>query len=161
MTLNAQGKIQNVKASLEKYISENLQVKEGFTMDYEGVPFESAGNNEWIQERILSFGKKDFRRQTSSTGLRGYLTLIMLSFNIFVDSENTLRTNRIYEIRDTIMDYFKEGTKISLYDFSTGEWNTILDSLIVRGIETDSPIPNDDLSQYNVTVGIDWLEQTN
>ena len=159
MTLNAQGMVQNVKASLEKYIHDNLVVEEGLNVDFEGTPFEVADAEEWIQERILGFVKQDYHRQTSET-LHGQTTQVLLSMNVFVDRNASHgRTNRHYEIRDTIAEYFKVGTVIDLYDFSQDDWSSALQKLFVFEVVTDTPIPNADFHQYTLTYRVDWLEE--
>ena len=157
MSLDQSGKIQNVKASLEKYIGDNLVITEGLTMDFEGKPFEGTGMAEWIEERILGSGSRDFHRQVSSSAT-GQTTQIILNMNIFVNPDKTTKTNRHYEIRDIVADYFKIGTQIALYDFSNNDWATSLQEMEVREIITDRPIPDLDFLMYSFTVGIAWLE---
>jgi hypothetical protein len=82
----------------------------------------------------------------------------MLNFNIFVNREKTLKTNRHYEIRDLIYEYFKIGTQIDLYDFSSDDFSSSLQKMEVREIVTDMVIRDDRYSAYNFTVAIDWLE---
>jgi len=157
MARSAQGKIQNVKASLERYIKDKLVTTEGFTVDFEGFPFEGTGLAEWIEERILGPGAKDFHRQVSSTTI-GQTTQIVLNLNIFVNPSKTRRTNRHYEIRDAVIGYFEIGTQIDLYDFSDNDWTTSLQKMEVNETITDRPIPDPDFHQYNLSVGIAWLE---
>jgi len=157
MAINANGKIQNVKASLEKYIGDNLVITEGLTMDFEGKPFEGTGLAEWIEERILGSGSRDFHRQVSSLTM-GQTTQLLVNFNIFVNPDMTTKTNRHYEIRDIVADYFKIGTQIDLYDFSDSDWTTSLQKMEVREIITDRTIPDPNFSMYSFTVGISWLE---
>jgi hypothetical protein len=158
MSLNSQGKIQNVKASLEKYIYNKLVILEGFSVDFEGFPFEGTSSEEWIEERILGKGVGDFHRQVSSSAI-GQTVPILLNFNVFVDPNKTKRTNRHYEIRDIIANYFKIGTQIDLYDASNGNWATSLQKMEVEEIATDRPIPDPNFHMYNFTVEISWLEQ--
>lgn len=157
MTLNAQGKLQNVKASLERYIENKLVETEGFTVDFEGRPFEGTGSDEWIEERILGKGVGDFHRQVSSTAM-GQTAPVLLNFNVFVNPKKTRRTNRHYEIRDVIAEHFKVGTRIDLYDFSDADWSTSLQKMEVRETVTDRAVPDPNFHMYNFTVSIDWLE---
>ena len=62
MALDKSGKMQNVKASVEKYIKDSLVTAAGLTIDWEGVPFESSGVSMWVQPRILGTGNRDFHR---------------------------------------------------------------------------------------------------
>ena len=158
MTLNINGKIQNVKASIEKYIKDNLVTTSSFVVNFEGLPFEEANRAEWIEETILGLGNRDFHRQVSAT-TTGQTTQVMLNFNIFVNRELTAKTNRAYEIRDILADYFKIGTQIDLYDFSGDDFTTSLQKMEVNEIITDRAIPDEYYSQYNFSVGINWLEQ--
>lgn len=158
MTLNSQGKFQNVKASLEKYIHDNLVITEGFIVDFEGFPFEGTNEEEWIEERILGKGAGDFHRQVSST-TSGQTVPVLLNMNIFVNPNKTKRTNRHYEIRDYVAEYFKIGTLIDLYDFSANDWGTSLQKMEVNEIITDRPIPDPNFHMYNFTISVDWLEQ--
>jgi len=157
MALNANGKFQNVKASLEKYIKDNLVTTEGLVVDFEGFPFEGTGRSEWIEERILGPGERDYHRQVSST-TTGQTTEIVLNFNIFVNPDKTTKTNRHYEIRDIVADYFKIGTQIDLYDFSNNDWTTSLQKMEVRDVITDRTIPDPSFLQFTFTVGIAWQE---
>jgi len=158
MVLNANGKWQNVKASLEKYIDDNLVIAEGLIVDFEDFPFEGTGQAEWVEERILGPGRRDYHRQISSTAI-GQTTEIVLNFNIFVNPNKTTKTNRHYEIRDLIASCFKIGTQIDLYDFSNNDWITSLQKMEVRDIITDRTIPDPDFLMYSFTVIIAWLEQ--
>ena len=157
MALSNQGKVQNVKASLEKYIADNLSTTEGLTIAYEGFPFESSGVTEWVQENILK-GGRSFHRQVDTTNI-GQTTEVMINFNLFVDPSKTAKTNRHYELRDIVAGYFSIGKTISLYDFYNGEFVTSLQSMKVRDVVTDTAIPNDNYLQYNYTISIDWLEK--
>ena len=158
MALDKHSRSQNVKASLEKYIADNLVTGEGLRVSFEGLSFESATETEWIEETILSFGNRDYHRQVDSTR-KGQTTQVMLNFNIFVVPEKTKRTNRHYELRDKVATYFHLDKQIDLYDFEEGEFTTSLQKLEVREIITDSPIPDENFQQYTYTVGIDWLEK--
>ena len=158
MALLAHAKIQNVKASFEKYINDNIVIGKDIAVDFEGLPFEEGDKTEWIQERILSGGNRDYHRQTD-VDKEGQTTQVMLNFNIFVNKQNTQKTNRHYEIRDILSEYFKIGTEIDLYDFSIGNFDSSLQTMKVLEIITDQPIPDEKYFQYNFTVGIDWLEQ--
>ena len=158
MGLDNSGKIQNVKASIEKYIDDNLVATAGLTMDWEGVPFESSGVSCWVQPRIIGMGGRDFHRQVTSGSTLGQTTQVLLNFNIFVSPEQMPpRTNRHYQVRDRIAGYFCIGKQIDLYDI--GDWTTSLQKMEVDEIITDRTVPDPDFYQYNYTVGIRWLEK--
>ena len=158
MALNPNGKFQNVKASIEKYLDDSLVTTEGLLVDFEGKPFEGTGEAEWIEERILGKGAGNFHRQVSSS-LIGQTVPVLLNMNIFVNSKKTERTNRHYEIRDIIANYFKIGTQIDLYDFSDDDWSTSLQKMEIREVTTDRAIPDPSFHMWNFTVEIHWLEQ--
>lgn len=158
MTLSNQGKFQNVKASIEKYIQDNLVTIEGLTVDFEGFPFEGTDTEEWIEERILGKGTGDFHRQVSSS-LMGQTVPVLLNMNVFVNPAKTQKTNRHYEIRDILADYFKIGTQIDLYDFANDNWTSSLQKMEIREIITDRSIPDPNFYMYNFTVSIDWMEK--
>ena len=156
MGLEARGKIENVKASLEKYIYDSLVTASGVSVNMEGLPFEATHRDEWIQENIL--GVRDWQiHKRDGEGMRGQTTQVILNFNIFVNRKETKKANRHYELRDTIATYFNIGTDVDLYDASNSEWLTSLEKLRLREVITDASIPNDNFYQYNYTVGFEWL----
>ncbi len=158
MAIDKHSKIQNVKASLEKYIADNLVTTEGLRVAFEGVPFESATEDEWIEERIESFGNTDFGRQVDTTRM-GQTTQVMLSFNIFVNPDKTIKSNRHYELRDKVLNYFTIGTTINMYDFYNNNFSTVVQILKVRDILTDRAIQDDNFWRYEIVIGVDWLEK--
>ena len=158
MTLESQGKLQNVKASVEKYINDTLVITHGLTVNYEGIPFEVASREEWVEETILGLGDFEYVRGVDSSHF-GQLTTVLLNFNIFVNKEKTLRSNRHYEIRDVVFDYFKVGTTVDMYDFSNSNFVTVIQKLKVREVITDTPIPENNYFRYTLTFGIEWLQK--
>lgn len=157
MTLTAEGKYQNVKASIEKHIHTNLVGTEGLVIDWEGTTFEPANRLEWIQERILGTGEIIQHRHVGAE--KGRSSHVMLSFNIFVNRELTNKSNRHYEIRDLILKYFNEGDQVNLYDFENGDFTTILQKMTIREIITDQPIPDETYWMYNYSCGIHWIQK--
>lgn len=158
MVLQKNASIANVKASIEKYIKDNLGITEGLDIDYEETPFEVNHVKEWINPRIIGIGGRSFHRQTGG-GLLGQTSEVLLNINIFVNRELTQKTNRIYELRDLIYTYFTIGKEISLYDFNNDDFTNILQTLVVREIITDQVVPAEDYSQYVFACMISWLEQ--
>lgn len=157
MALSAEGKYQNFKASLENYVNANLVVTEQLAIDYEGVPFEEADYNEWVQVRIIGTGNWEDLHRSSST--RKKIAQPIVNFNVFVKPESTTKSNRHYQIRDIVAGYFELGSQIDFYDFASEDFTNVLQELTVKEIITDSPIPNDDFRQYNYTVGIEWIQK--
>jgi len=162
MALNVEGKLQNVKASIEKYIYDNLYTTEGLTICWEDVPFEESGVSEWVQETIIGPSERMYHRQVSGSTTYGNTTMILLNFNIFVNpKENKNIVNRTYKLRDKIHNYFTIGKEIDLYDYSSGNFTTSLQKMSIDEIITDNQIPNDNYQQYNLTYVIEWLEKWN
>jgi len=157
MVITAEGKLQNVKASIEEYIDANLVKVEGLVIDWEGTTFEVANRAEWIQERILGLGEIVQHRHVGVE--KGRSCQVMLNFNVFVNRELTTKSNRQYKIRDLIFKYFNEGAQIDLYDYEGGNFTTSLQKMTVRETITDQPIPDETYWQYNVTVGIHWIQK--
>ena len=158
----SESKMQNVKSSIEKYIKDNLVTTEGLKVNFEGLSFETEGLEEWIQEDIIgnvSEFNGQFHRQVDESDRHGQTISIFLNFSIFVNRNKTKKTNRHYEIRDIIANYFYIGTEINLYDFYNGNFSNVLQIMKIRDIETDRKIPDDDFHQYIYTVVIDWLQK--
>lgn len=155
--MHNEGKIQNIKASFEKYIHDNIVMIEGLNVNFEGLPFESEGKVEWIQESMMK-GGYDYHRQVDNENY-GKTSVIMINFNIFVNKDKVKKTNRHYEIRDIIAEYFKIGTQVDLYDFSQADFNNSLQKMKLREIVTDQVISDNDFYQYNYTCSFDWLEK--
>lgn len=160
MTLTNQSKVQNVKASLEKYVGDSFVLTEGLSVDFEGLPFEVAGSSEWVQARFMSsipsdvasYGRKVANDKTTTKQ-------VIVSFNIFVNREKARKTNRHYELRDIVASYLELGDQVSLYDFENGNFSDVLQNMTVKEIITDMVIPNDDYYQYNYTVGLEWFSK--
>ena len=158
MALNAEGKAQNVKASLERYAHEKLVVDEGLLVHFEGLPFEPEHAEEWVEESILGFVDQRYHRQVDRD-THGQTTSVLLNFSVFVNRERVLRTNRPHEVRDVIYDYFTVGTEIPLYDFYNQDFENVLDVMTVAEVVTDGPVPNEDYQQWTLTLGVDWLQK--
>jgi hypothetical protein len=156
MALDKEARIENVKYSIERYLNDNLGST--YTFDWEGAPFETTGVEEWIQERVMGLGGGDYHRGVSTTQ-DGQTVPVLLSLNIFVNKEKTVKTNRHYEIRDDVYNYLKIGSQINFYDFASGNTSAVVQIMKVREIITDSPIPDEQFYQYNLTVSIDWLQK--
>ncbi len=187
MTLDANGRAQNIKASIEKYATDNLVTSEGLTLALEGQPFESDDVTEWVQENILGIGggyfgktiKEDYsflgtengevftteddfwfvvEPYTSYTPVSALIVPILLNFNIFVDKTATTRINRHYELRDIVLNYFKVDSTIPLYDFYNNDFEYSIQEMKVRDIITDRVIPDVNYVQYTLTIDLEWTE---
>ena len=159
ITYPGEGKAQNIKASLEKYIRDNIVLIEGLYVVFEGFPWSSTAQEEWIHENILTLRSNSQYHRQVGENTYGETLEIILDFSIFVNKEKTRKTNRHQELRDIIANYFKVGTEINLYDFASADFNTVLQKLKVHEIITDEVIPNNNYLQYNYTASILWLNK--
>lgn len=158
MTLDATGKFQNVKASVEYFLKTNLVTTSSLNVDFEGLPFEEEGKTEWVQERIMAITPlAEGRKDQEANHYR--VVDVMLSLNTFVKKDRTTYSNRHYQIRDIIAGYLNLGTDVNLYDYANGNFTTSIQKMRVREIVTDSPIPNEDFHQYNYTVSLEWEQK--
>jgi len=153
-------KLDNVKRSVEKFLKDNLETTESLKIDYEAYPFESGATSitEWIQPRLLGFNDPPWQPKASSN-TRGNVASVLLNTNCFVNRENITASDRHYVLRDTVNKYLYSGASIPLRDYAGGTTQPWVCRMYVAGIETDTPIPNDDLLQYNFTVRLQWVRQ--
>jgi len=158
MPITAQSRMSNIKASIEKYIYDKLVLIEGIPVDFEEVPFESGSQTEWIQERIIGPGDVQFLRQVGGGADLGQNKELLLSFNCFVQRDNTTKVVRHYELRDIVYNYFTIGTSIPIYDYNDDDFVNILDYLIVFEVEDDRTIHNNEWRQYNLTLVLNYTE---
>ena len=82
-----------------------------------------------------------------------------MSFNCFVQRDNTTKVVRHYELRDLIYNYFTIGKTIPIYDYNDDDFVNVLDYLKVFEIDTDAPLPNNDWRQYNLTLVLQYTER--
>lgn len=149
MTLHATNKIENIKASIEKYIYDNLVTIESLNIDWQGGKgIDKDRINEWVQPTLLKTAKF-FRGDVTSTE-KGNEAEFMINFNIFVRKASTNNFNRLFELRDIVANYFKDNQQIVLRDY-TDAGKPHSETMIVKDIITDSEIPSmdDTLFQYN------------
>jgi len=162
MAVHATNSMVNIKASIEKYIYDNLEVTENLTVNYEGLPFESGASpvTQWIQPRLLDPVDPPWKpKATAST--RGNLTNILLNINCFVKKDLATEADAHYTLRDTVANYFYSGVSIPLRDYVSGTtrpWTTLM---VVANVASDTPIPGPDMDylQYNYSVEIEWIRQ--
>lgn len=157
MVLLDTGKFQNFKASVEKYTQDNLVTTEGLRVNLEGLPSESTPD-EWIDETILGIGEIESVRGVGGS-VYANVNQPMVNFNIFVKKQHTTKTNRHYELRDIVVNYFKLGDTINLYDFSTGDFTNVIQIMKVREIVTDQAIPSTDFHQWTYAIAIEWRQE--
>ena len=159
MAVLASARMANIKASVEKYIYDKVVLIEGIAVDFEEVPFESGDHTEWIQERLMGVSDFDFHRQVGGGADLGQTKELLLSFNCFVQRDNTTKVVRHYELRDLIYNYFTIGKTIPIYDYNDDDFVNVLDYLKVFEIDTDAPLPNNDWRQYNLTLVLQYTER--
>lgn len=157
-SLATQGKVQNFKASIEKYIQDNIETKEEIKVAYEGEKSENFQENEWVEEFIVDIGSGEFGRGGGDEG-DAVILMPLIQFNIFVNRGNTKKTNRHYEIRDIVAKYFCIGAEIDLYDFENNNFDDSLQKMKVRTVEDDLTIRDPNYYQYTYSVTIEWLER--
>lgn len=156
MVLNALAKNVNIKRSLEKYFYDNLQVSEGFDIDWEGVKFDDTNSSEWLQPRIIDSDSK-YIGHASATEY-GEQTDLLFQVNIFVKKVSTSLSDRHYSIRDIIAGYFTIGQTIPIADHVNSSQTTIT-YMKVRGIDDDRILPEtQNLYQYIISFNIDYTK---
>ena len=160
MSQYAVEKTRNIKSSVEKYLYDNLYTTEGISMDFEGMPFESGSTSayEWVQPRIISVIDPPWHPKSASNS-RGNTASFLLNMNCFANRENVTAANRHYVLRDTVNKYLHSGVSIPLRDYAGGTTRPWSCLMTVREIETDTPIPNEDVLQYNYTVRLEFLRE--
>ena len=157
MALLASAKFQNFKVSIEKFLFDNLTITEGIPLDLEGMPFESS-IAEWIEERLLSQGVRDYHRGVTEVH-NAQTTMPIVNLNIFVKKNLAKKSNRHYELRDIIASYITPNKRILLYDFESGDFTTSIQTMVIREIITDMPIQDELFFQYNYSFTIEWYQQ--
>jgi len=159
MARNIEGKIQNLKTSIEKYIKDKLVVIEDLKINFEGVPFSPNDYSEWIQENI-TIDDREFIRGADTGGVNANENEVFVTFYIYVAKEKTKKANRHYEIRDIVADYFSVGDTISLYDFSGNNFSTVIQTLKIREVIRDTSLLDErKFFIYVYEVNLDWLEK--
>ena len=161
MALHPSSKMQNIKTSLEAFVYDVFDSGLGWTVDYEGRPFESGVTKdkfEWIQPRILDTFDPTLKAKSASDR-RGNRASILFSFNIFVSRSGTTKFNRHYEMRDLAMENMYSGVSIPLRDYHGGTTRPWTCLMKIDDLETDRAIPNDNYHQYNLTFLIGWMRE--
>jgi hypothetical protein len=162
MAVHATNSMVNIKASIEKYIYDNLDSTESITIDYEGLPFESGATaiTQWVQPRLLDTIDPTWKPKATAT-TRGNLANVILNMNIFVKKDWASGATAHYTLRDTIANYFYSGVSIPLRDYVGGTTRPWTTKMVVADVVTDTPIlgPELDLLHYNYSVEIEWIRQ--
>ncbi len=165
MTLLPSSKFENVKASIEKYISDSLAST--FTIDWQGrESVNIEGSDEYIQPTIIR-GKQNYGRQVTGT-TKGNDVEFMVNINMFLKKDSVDNAHRLAEIRDTVANYFQEDQTISIYDYADDSAH--LGNAIVRHIITDREIDTSSdfrladaggglYYQWNYTAIVNYVQQ--
>jgi hypothetical protein len=149
MALTNTQKINNLKTSIDYYIQS--QLGSTYSIDYDGVPHDETQVNEWIQPRII-YITADIAGRGGNNAL-AQETQILLQFNIFVKIGAIEYSDRIFTIRDDLINYFKIGQDIWVYDFDGNpDAGDRIDKMRVRDVVDDMEITGEgiqnDLKQY-------------
>jgi len=166
MTLQPTNTYRNIKASLEKYIFTNLASNDSITVDWQGHKGTELENvDEWIAPRMLRGGQ--FYRGHVTTSRKGTETEILLNINIFLRKGSTTNAHRLFQLRDTVAQYFELNQEVNLKNYSVAGYpNTEI--FIVKEIMTDQEIPTgvseggtttDLYYMYNYTVLLKFISQ--
>ena len=152
MTLHPTGKLENLKASIDKYIYTKLASNDSITVDWQGGSGQNLENvSEWIAPKMLNARREYLGMVTNSYD--GENVEILLNINIFVKKQEDTNYNRLYELRDNVAKYFQLGQTITLKDMATSGY-PYAGTFIVREIDTDSEVITQDaiadtVRQYN------------
>jgi len=150
-------KVTNLKRSLEKYIYDNVQVGEGYTISYDQVPFNDKNYDYWFQPRLTGI-KRDFNRQVSSTEY-GNEAMAFLKVNIFVKKSGVTLSDKHYLMRDVVAEHFKIGQEIDLRDYVGDDADVT--KVKVRDIISEGPLPESiNFLQYEIVWQLNYTERT-
>lgn len=162
MALATTAILENVKASIESYVKDNLEGADGLTVGWQDMEFRTEDVDEWIEPSMVG-STRTFHRQVSSTQ-RGHTIDMLYQIDIFVKrfsalANEVINLNRLIEVRDIVLGRFVEHTKISLKDFTQGG-NPEVGKLIVREVTTDqrNPSGDTDLLRWTIAVRVQYLE---
>jgi hypothetical protein len=156
MTIIAEQRLENVVASILKYVTDNYSLT---GIKYPRSNFKVQNVDEWIAVDILS-PERMFKRQTSP-GKFGSINNLIININYFA-KRSFLELGDKYRselVRDTLHDLFKERTSIPIHDHvDTGSLIGSLECMDIEntniGLDSDS-----DSYQYNTSVRGMYIEE--
>lgn len=172
MTLNPSSSTENFKRSLDTYLATvcagipstapllpdvtSLQVNmEGF----EG--FEDISLAEWVQPHLGEVVPQMYTsRDIDLAGTRAQSVAIMYNLAIFVRGRSQTLAHRLQQLRDALLQAYREHVKIPVLDYASGA-NTALGNLVVDRLMTDrnttEPVQADVVLAWTLTFTLRWV----
>ncbi|HSE47192.1 MAG TPA: hypothetical protein VLA89_17870 [Gemmatimonadales bacterium] len=177
MGLDENAKAANVVGSIQQYFEDQLATvlnSSAAAIDYGGgQPFKDSSLAEWIQVRVLEPARPDLLEGpfagrasgSASPDARGQEMFWLVNINCFVRPAKLVPfTNlRTWQLRDTVLEPFKVGTRIPVKDFadSTSTGGETIGYLFSYRLLSDRPVydpEREDLIQHNLVVALRWTE---
>lgn len=164
MALSADAKIANVEGSIREYVSTNLSSTFPSAIDYGGgQAFSDASLSEWLRVRLLAPARSpEMTGPFGHDGKRAREMFHLLALNIFIRPAKlaTLNTLRLPTLRDTVAQYFEEGTTILVKDY--GADSGTIGNLFSVGFDLDQSIIDPgreaEILNWALIVALRWAE---
>lgn len=150
-------KLENVIASVQKYLSDQLEST--YTIDWHNAEVDTEAETQWITPRFME-PAKDFIRNYTSGAIteRGYIVFLPLNINVFTRAAAQTDAYAHLTIRDAVFASFKPLTEIDFTDHVGGGVAGALGSIVCWDV-ADTPLPDEDgLIGHNVTVTLRYEE---
>ena len=161
MSLEPNARSSNILGAIQTYVYSTLGTYFGLTVDYGGGrPFVDTGLAEWVQVRLLGparpallVGPRD------AQGNLAQEIYWLVNINVFCRPAMQSTNVRIFQLRDMVLEAFREGTTIDVEDVlgTTGH----LGKLVVFQVE-DRPVEDEarkaELAQHWIRASARWLE---
>ena len=154
-----ESQLENVVASLHKHLADNYSLT---AIQWPRTEFDSNNVLEWIRpDMFVTEGA--YYRQTGF-GREGKDLVILFNISIFGRREYIQANSyRLFRIRDTLRDLFKETTDIPVNDWVSGsETPDLIGALRCYAVTTDEDLGEDSgagVFQRNLSFDVRWLEQ--
>lgn len=160
MSIDPTAQMENVEASLYKYLYDSLVTAEGLSVVWPGVRADTSGYAEWVEVRRPAVTRRDYHRQIGG-GQEGATARLMLDIACFVKSPGDADAYQITTLRDKVAYYLSINTKIDLNDYADDSSN--VGTLRVEEIITDSqiiPSPAEkNVEMWVYSVALSYLEK--
>jgi hypothetical protein len=176
MGLDENAKAANVVGSIQAYFNDQLATvlnSSRSTVDYGGgLPLKDDDLAEWVQVRVLEPARPEalggFAGRGSGSGdadARGQELFWLININCFVRPAKLVPfTNlRTWQLRDTVLEPFKVGTRIPVKDFNdpTTSGGETIGYLFCDALMFDRPVydpQREDVLQHNLVIRTRWTE---
>jgi hypothetical protein len=139
MTIQALGRMENIIASLEKYVQDNLVTTDSVAVGFPGVPFEPRSKDSWAELTYLKQAHKSVFRRVDATN-RGGDASLLIQFLCFARRRTstgaTVHRAACARIRDKILGRFQLGREIDVKDYAASG-TTVVDNLCVVRVENE------------------------